>query len=65
MRFTLRQLEYFIATCEAGSVTEAALTIPVAQSSVSAAIAQLERALGRAAADPPPRAGRLDDARRT
>lgn len=46
MRFTLRQLEYFIATCEAGSVTEAALTIPVAQSSVSAAIAQLERALG-------------------
>jgi DNA-binding transcriptional LysR family regulator len=46
MRFTLRQLEYFIATCEAGSVTEAALTIPVAQSSVSAAVAQLERALG-------------------
>lgn len=46
VRFTLRQLEYFIATCEAGSVTEAALTIPVAQSSVSAAVAQLERALG-------------------
>jgi DNA-binding transcriptional LysR family regulator len=46
MRFTLRQLEYFVATCEAGSVTEAALTIPVAQSSVSAAVAQLERALG-------------------
>lgn len=46
MRFTLRQLEYFIAACEAGSVTEAALTIPVAQSSVSAAVAQLERALG-------------------
>lgn len=46
MRFTLRQLEYFIATCDAGSVTEAALNIPVAQSSVSAAIAQLESALG-------------------
>jgi DNA-binding transcriptional LysR family regulator len=45
MRFTLRQLEYFVATCEAGSVTEAALNIPVAQSSVSAAIAQLEAAL--------------------
>jgi DNA-binding transcriptional LysR family regulator len=46
MRFTLRQLEYFIATCDAGSVTEAALNIPVAQSSVSTAIAQLESALG-------------------
>jgi DNA-binding transcriptional LysR family regulator len=45
MRFTMRQLEYFVATCDAGSVTEAALRIPVAQSSVSAAIAQLEVAL--------------------
>ncbi len=46
MRFTLRQLEYFVATCDAESVTEAALNIPVAQSSVSAAISQLESALG-------------------
>ncbi len=46
MRFTLRQLEYFVAAAEAGSVTEAAQNIPVAQSSVSAAIAQLEAALG-------------------
>jgi DNA-binding transcriptional LysR family regulator len=46
MRFTLRQLEYFLAAAEAGSVTEAAQNIPVAQSSVSAAIAQLEAALG-------------------
>lgn len=46
MRYTLRQLEYFVATCEAGSVTEAAQGIPVAQSSVSAAIGQLEAALG-------------------
>lgn len=46
MRFTLRQLEYFVATCEVGSVTEAAQGIPVSQSSVSAAIAQLEAALG-------------------
>jgi DNA-binding transcriptional LysR family regulator len=45
-RFTLRQLEYFVAACEAGSVTEAAQNIPVSQSSVSAAIAQLETALG-------------------
>ncbi len=46
MRFTLRQLEYFVAAAEAGSITEAALNIPVAQSSVSAAIAQLETGLG-------------------
>jgi DNA-binding transcriptional LysR family regulator len=46
VRFTLRQLEYFVATCEAGSVTEAALSIPVSQSSVSAAVAQLEAAVG-------------------
>jgi DNA-binding transcriptional LysR family regulator len=46
MRYTLRQLEYYIATCDAGSVTEAAHNIPVSQSSVSTAIAQLEAALG-------------------
>jgi DNA-binding transcriptional LysR family regulator len=42
----MRQLEYFVATCDAGSVTEAALSIPVSQSSVSAGISQLEAALG-------------------
>ena len=42
----MRQLEYFVATCETGSITAAALAIPVAQSSVSAAIVQLERTLG-------------------
>ena len=46
MPFTLRQLEYFVAAAESGSITEAALNIPVAQSSVSAAIAALEAALG-------------------
>ena len=46
MSFTLRQIEYFVAAAEAGSITEAALNIPVAQSSVSTAIAQLEAALG-------------------
>lgn len=46
MRFTLRQLEYFVAAADAGSVTDAAQNIPVAQSSVSSAIAQLEAALG-------------------
>ena len=44
--FTLRQLEYFVATCDAGSVTRAALEIPVAPSSMSAALAQLETVLG-------------------
>ena len=46
MSFTLRQIEYFVAAVDAGSITEAALSIPVAQSSVSSAIAQLEAALG-------------------
>ena len=46
MRFTLRQLQYFVAAAEAGSVADAALDIPVSQSSVSAAISQLEAALG-------------------
>ena len=46
MRFTLRQLEYFVATCDAGSVTGAAKGIPVAASSVSAALSQLEAAFG-------------------
>lgn len=46
VRFTLRQLEYFVAAADAGSLTEAAQNIPVAQSSVSAAIGQLEAALG-------------------
>lgn len=45
-RFSLRQLAYFLAAADAGSVTEAAQNIPVAPSSVSAAIAQLETALG-------------------
>lgn len=44
--FTLRQLEYFVAACEAQSVTLAANRIPVSQSSVSLAITHLERALG-------------------
>ena len=45
-RFSLRQLSYFLAAADAGSVTDAAQNIPVAPSSVSAAIAQLEGALG-------------------
>lgn len=46
MRFSLRQLEYFVATGEAGGVTAAAERLHVSQSAMSAAIAQLERSLG-------------------
>ncbi|WP_427146954.1 LysR family transcriptional regulator [Rhizobium leguminosarum] len=42
MRFTLRQLEYFIATAEAGSITLASERIRVSQPSISTAISQLE-----------------------
>jgi DNA-binding transcriptional LysR family regulator len=42
MRFTLRQLEYFIATAEAGSITLASERIYVSQPSISTAISQLE-----------------------
>ena len=43
MNYTLRQLRYFTAAAEAGSVTAAAETCHVSQPSVSAAIAHLER----------------------
>jgi DNA-binding transcriptional LysR family regulator len=42
LRFTLRQLEYFIATAEAGSITLASERIRVSQPSISTAISQLE-----------------------
>jgi DNA-binding transcriptional LysR family regulator len=45
-KFTLRQLEYFIAAADAESMTEAALSLPLSQSALSSAIAQLERSLG-------------------
>jgi DNA-binding transcriptional LysR family regulator len=43
---TLRQLEYLIATAEAGSFSAAALRLHVSQSTLSMAIADLERSLG-------------------
>jgi len=46
MRFTLRQLQLFVATCDAGTVTLAAQRENISQSAVSAALAELERALG-------------------
>ncbi|WP_299965497.1 LysR family transcriptional regulator [uncultured Roseobacter sp.] len=42
MRFTLRQLEYFVAVCEEGSIAAASARVNVSSPSISAAISQLE-----------------------
>lgn len=46
MRFTLRQLSYFIAAAETGSVTRAAEQVNISQPSISAAISHLETEFG-------------------
>ena len=46
MRFTLRQLEYFVATGECGSIRLASERIHVSQPSISTAISQLEQEFG-------------------
>jgi DNA-binding transcriptional LysR family regulator len=46
VRFSFRQLEYFVAAGETGSVTRAAQGSHSSQPTVSTAIAKLERALG-------------------
>ncbi|MCP5001652.1 MAG: LysR family transcriptional regulator, partial [Hyphomicrobiales bacterium] len=43
LRYTLRQLEYFIATAEHSSVADAARQLNVSQPSVSKSITKLER----------------------
>ena len=45
-RFTLRQLEYFVAVGELGSIAQAADKVNVSSPSISAAISQLEREFG-------------------
>lgn len=44
-QYSLRQLEYFVAVAEAGSVTGAAQTLHLSQSALSTALGELERAL--------------------
>ena len=46
MAFTLRQLQFFIAAAEAGSVSGAARALSISQSSVTEAIRALEDDLG-------------------
>lgn len=46
LRFTLRQLEYFVAVGEAGSIAMAAEKVNVSSPSISAAVSQLEREFG-------------------
>lgn len=46
MRFTLRQLEYFAAAAEAGSISMASEQVHISQPSISAAIASLEGEFG-------------------
>lgn len=46
LRYTLRQLEYFIAAAETGSITAASERVHISQPSISTAIAYLEKDLG-------------------
>jgi DNA-binding transcriptional LysR family regulator len=46
MRYTLRQLEYFIAAGETGSITLASERVHISQPSISTAIFHLEKELG-------------------
>lgn len=46
LRFTLRQLEYFVAVGEEGSIAQASARVNVSSPSISAAISQLEEEFG-------------------
>lgn len=46
MAFTLRQLQYFVAVAEQGSITRAAQNLSISQSSITEAIKELETDLG-------------------
>ncbi len=46
MAFTIRQLQYFVAVADKGSVSAAALSLSISQSAVTEAVKELERDLG-------------------
>jgi DNA-binding transcriptional LysR family regulator len=46
MRFTLKQIEYFVAAGDSGSITLASERVHISQPSISAAISQLEQEFG-------------------
>jgi DNA-binding transcriptional LysR family regulator len=46
MRMTLRQMEYFVAVAERGSIAAAAAELPISESAVSVAISELESIVG-------------------
>src|SRR3954467_14636339 len=43
---TLRQMEYFVAVAEKGSIAAAAAELPISESAVSVAISELESIVG-------------------
>ena len=43
---TLRQMEYFVAVAERGSIAAAAAELPISESAVSVAISELENIVG-------------------
>ena len=55
MAFTLRQLQYFVAVAEQGTVSRAAQNLSISQSAVTEAIKELEGDLGVALFDRHPR----------
>ena len=55
MAFTLKQLRYFVAVCEEGTVSGAAQTLAISQSAVTEAIMDLEGDLGVTLFDRHPR----------
>ncbi|MBX3582446.1 MAG: LysR family transcriptional regulator [Rhizobiaceae bacterium] len=55
MAFTIRQLQYFVAVAEQGTVSRAAQNLSISQSSVTEAIKELESDLGVALFDRHPR----------
>nr|WP_194299137.1 LysR family transcriptional regulator [Acetobacter sicerae] len=46
VKFSLRQIEYFVATAETGSIVQASRQVPISQPAISAAIAHLESVFG-------------------